>query len=182
MPKAPAKVPSKVPSRRLASVPNAPKTTTKSVFVSHSKHETFGERVVRLRLAAGMQSPSDLARAIWGEKEDARGFVTANNRDTIWRYEHDQGSPSRKNFALLAKALGVTEAELDPARAARFNRSVQMPDTLEIKIVSREQNRFRLVMDMELPGTLAQDVFSKVQTFMQAQGIGAPAKKAVKTK
>ena len=83
------------------------------------KIETFGQRLTRLRLAAGYLSPSDLARAIWGEKPDKRGFILANNRDTIWRYEHDRGLPSRKNLPKLALALNIKPEDLLPEKARR---------------------------------------------------------------
>lgn len=80
------------------------------------KTETFGQRLIRLRTAAGHPSPSDLARAMWGEKPDSRGFVVANNRDTIWRWEHDKGLPSRKNLSKLAEILNCKPEDLDPDR------------------------------------------------------------------
>ena len=129
--------------------------------------ETFGQRVRRLRIAAGMVSPSDLARAIWGEKPDARGFMLANNRDTIWRYENDKGMPSRKNLAKLALALGVPEEELDPERDKRAGSAspVYLP-TVELRVVDEPTNRWRLVLDLELPGQLASPVFQMVNEWL----------------
>jgi transcriptional regulator with XRE-family HTH domain len=125
--------------------------------------ETFGQRVVRLRLAKGWESPSDLARAIWGEKLDGRGFMVANNRDTIWRYENDKGKPSRANLEKLAAALGVPPDELDPERSTRVSPVIE---TLTIEVVSKERNEQRLALNMVLPGDLAFSVFQQINAWL----------------
>ena len=75
--------------------------------------ETFGERLIRLRTAAGYATASSLARAIYGTKADG----TARNRDNIWRYETNRSDPSKKNLAVLARFLHVTPQQLFPGRA-----------------------------------------------------------------
>lgn len=132
------------------------------------KHETFGQRVVRLRLAAGFQTPSDLARALWGEKRDKRGFMVANNRDTIWRYENDKGRPNRRNTAKLAEALGVAPEVLDPER----NRAPQklIPSAKpQLELVTLPDGRYRLTFSgaLDLPPADAMKLFQDIEAWWQ---------------
>jgi transcriptional regulator with XRE-family HTH domain len=60
-------------------------------------------------------SQSDLARKIWGEREDKRtGYLVAKNRDRISVYLRGASYPDPENMAKLAEVLGVTEEELAP--------------------------------------------------------------------
>jgi len=135
-------------------------------------NETFGQRVKRLRMERGMESPSDLARMIWGTRTDGRGFEVANNRDTIWRYENDKSAPSRKNLALLSQALGVPENELYPEGA----KSVRMIDVLECRIIDRTQQKYRLVVDLELDGSTADKVFGELREWLRENPNGPPVR------
>ena len=145
------------------------------------QEETFGTRLIRLRVAKGFATPSDLARAIWGDKPDNRGFMVAANRDTIWRYETDANMPSRKNLELLSKALGCTVEELDPERAARARVQPERPvaqqkaldDASDKPVMSNNwisPTRRVLTIHMELPAEIADKAFDEIAAWWKATG------------
>lgn len=71
---------------------------------------------VRLRemLAQKGWSQSDLARAVWGSTQDAKGNSVARNRDRVSQYCSGKGVPEPENLKKIADALGVTVAQLAP--------------------------------------------------------------------
>ena len=73
----------------------------------------FPHRLYRLRAHRGM-SQSDVARAIWGETTDNRGYVVAKNRDRISAYEGGRSVPEKTTLEALAELFGVSLAELAP--------------------------------------------------------------------
>jgi hypothetical protein len=68
-------------------------------------------------------SQSDLARKLWGEAEDNRGYKVARNRDLISSYEQGRALPSRENLENMAEVLGVKPEDLVPSEliAARMS-------------------------------------------------------------
>ena len=61
-------------------------------------------------------SASEVARRIWGESTDSRGYAVAKNRDRIGHYLAGTSYPEPKNLAELAKAVGVPVEELEIER------------------------------------------------------------------
>ena len=61
---------------------------------------------------------SDLARAVWGETTDSKGYIVARNRDRIGVYLKGQGFPEASTLAKIAKVLDTTAEELAPHTAA----------------------------------------------------------------
>lgn len=59
-------------------------------------------------------SQSALARRIWGEIEDPRGYKVARNRDRISSWLAGKSLPDPDNLTALARALGVSPDELMP--------------------------------------------------------------------
>jgi transcriptional regulator with XRE-family HTH domain len=59
-------------------------------------------------------SQSALAREIWGEQEDSRGYKVARNRDRISSYEAGKSVPEPHNLQKLADVLGMSVEELAP--------------------------------------------------------------------
>lgn len=70
------------------------------------------------RLAAEMNkrgwTKADLARRAFGETLDERGFKVAKSRDRVSFYVRGLQKPGPKNLGLIAKALGMSAAELAP--------------------------------------------------------------------
>lgn len=103
----------------------------------------FATNLYRARTEAGL-SQSELARKVWGETEDHRGYKVARNRDRISVYERGIAVPSRENLIALAEALGKTPEQLDPTSlshvASQGEPAIQMtmvegkPDSVHLKI------------------------------------------------
>lgn len=75
----------------------------------------------RLKEVMGEQglSQSDLARRIWGVKNDHRGSKVAANRGRISMYLKGNSLPDPDTVELIAGALNMTTAELcDPVKIA----------------------------------------------------------------
>jgi len=73
----------------------------------------FKQRLYLVRRDKGW-SQSELARRVWGEMEDKRGYMVAKNRDRISAYESGRSVPERSNLDAIAEALGMSVAELAP--------------------------------------------------------------------
>lgn len=65
------------------------------------------ELMARRRLNA-----SDLARQVWGEIKDQRGYMVARNRDRIGHYLSGVSFPEEANLRKLADVLGVSYEDL----------------------------------------------------------------------
>mgnify|MGYP002641039416 FL=1 len=74
---------------------------------------TFSERLRQVRENKGL-SQSELAREVWGETVDRRGYTVAKNRDRVSAYEGNRAKPTPKNLTALANVLGIDEANLAP--------------------------------------------------------------------
>jgi transcriptional regulator with XRE-family HTH domain len=59
-------------------------------------------------------SNSDLARAVWGETKDKRGYTVARNRDRVGQYVSGKSFPDPKNLSKIAVALNVDPNDLAP--------------------------------------------------------------------
>jgi len=73
----------------------------------------FKARLYQARRDKGW-SQSELARRVWGEMEDKRGYMVAKNRDRISAYESGRSVPERSNLDAIAEALGMSVSELAP--------------------------------------------------------------------
>lgn len=102
--------------------------TANSTPVQRLEMETFARRLHKLMLEKKM-SQSDLARKIWGQGTDSRGYNVAKNRDRISVYLKGQSYPDQINLQRIADVLGVTTEELAPdavaAAVERDNPEVQ---------------------------------------------------------
>lgn len=84
-------------------------------------------------------SQSELARRVWGETEDNRGYKVARNRDRISAYEKGSAQPTRENLEAIAEVLGVPPEELAPE--AKFNRA---EPAVAMTMLEGEPNRVHL--------------------------------------
>jgi ribosome-binding protein aMBF1 (putative translation factor) len=73
----------------------------------------FHERLHQARQLNGI-SQSDLAREVWGETTDSRGYTMAKNRDRISSYEKRKSAPSEQSLQVLARFFGLEPHELGP--------------------------------------------------------------------
>lgn len=75
--------------------------------------DQFARRLHALMNQRGMNN-SDLARAVWGETKDGKGYTVARNRDRIGVYLKAGGFPEPKTLSKIAEVLGVKPEELAP--------------------------------------------------------------------
>lgn len=82
---------------------------------AYEKHEVrrFAERLHQLMIEKGL-SQSELARAVWGETKDSRGYSVARNRDRISAWLRGETVPEAANLSRLAQALDTPVTELAP--------------------------------------------------------------------
>jgi hypothetical protein len=59
-------------------------------------------------------SNSDLARRVWGETTDNKGYKVARNRDRIAVYLQGKGFPEPATLHKITQKLGVAKEELAP--------------------------------------------------------------------
>lgn len=87
-------------------------------------------------------SQSGLARKIWGETKDPRGYKVARNRDRISAWLAGRSVPDHENLGRLSDALGVQPDDLMPAqdRPSASGRSVYGPPEITITSVAGASN------------------------------------------
>ena len=127
----------------------------------------FRHRLYQLRRDKGW-SQSELARRIWGEVEDARGYKVARNRDRISAYESGRAVPERANLDAVAAALGVTVEDLAPdVVLANPRAGSEASATMSLKILPGAATA-HLKIDAIVPTSVA----LKVLELLQAPGVG----------
>jgi transcriptional regulator with XRE-family HTH domain len=78
-----------------------------------SRKTGFGERLQRIMIEKGL-TQSDVARLAWGKMTDERGYEVARNRQVLGKYLAGTVTPRKDTIRKIAKALGVSFADLDP--------------------------------------------------------------------
>jgi len=79
---------------------------------------------LRNAMAERKMSASDLARAIWGDTTDSRGYKVAKNRDRIGAYLAGTGYPSKETLRKLCEVLGWSMADVPPATRSTAPRAL----------------------------------------------------------
>lgn len=103
---------------------------------------------------------SDLARMVWGETTDSRGYKVARNRDRISQYLSGASVPETHNLQKLADALSMDVAELAPdLTASALDRS--KPE-VAITAVAGHLDRVHLVVNKLVPLTVAAQVVALI--------------------
>jgi transcriptional regulator with XRE-family HTH domain len=67
----------------------------------------FAERLREAMQREGLNA-SDVARRVWGEIKDRRGYLVARNRDRIGYYLAGVSFPEEENLRKLADAVGLS--------------------------------------------------------------------------
>ena len=91
---------------------------TAPINLDQAKRGSFASNLRRLRLALNL-SQSDLARKIWGDTTDSRGYTVARSRDRISYYEAKKAVPEAHTLGVLADTLNTTVEELAPDLIAK---------------------------------------------------------------
>lgn len=119
----------------------------------------FANRLYRLRQARRW-SQSDVARAIWGEKENKAGRMEAVKRDAISTYEKGEVKPTRATLDLLAEVFGVTVEELAPDVLAERAAWGGSGSSVEVTMLSLPGGMMHLKIDKIIPADLAAQVIT----------------------
>lgn len=77
------------------------------------ENQQFARRLHAAMTNKGMNN-SDLARALWGETTDTKGYKVAKNRDRIAVYLRGEGLPAPATLHKMADVLDVPKEELMP--------------------------------------------------------------------
>ena len=131
----------------------------------------FRHRLYQLRRKAGW-SQSEVARRIWGETVDGRGYTVAKNRDRISAYEGGRAEPTRENLEAIAELFGVTLAELAPDLMVGSGKvgsdgAGGAPDTgpsLSMKSIPGS-DKFQIRVNLAVPMGVAMEVFELLRKF-----------------
>lgn len=119
--------------------------------------QDFARRLYRHMNAKGWTN-SDLARSVWGERTNARGYVEAKGRDRISVYLKGETIPEATTLKMLAEALGVDEADLCPSRLK--SALAWEPQSVSLAVAPGHPDKGRLQIDRIIPFTLAAKIIS----------------------
>lgn len=124
------------------------------------EQDQFARRLHAAMVNKGL-SNSDLARAVWGETTDTKGYKVARNRDRIAVYLKGAGMPEAGTLHKLAEVLGVPKEQLAPSvTAAVVDR--ERPE-FAMTMVPGQSGRVHLQMNMLVPLTLAVEVSKLIE-------------------
>lgn len=122
--------------------------TAGRTHVERVEIDQFARKLHAAMNAKGM-SNSDLARAVWGEVTDGKGYKVAKNRERIGVYLKGEGFPEPRTLAKLAEALDTTSEELAPEiTASTVDR--ERPE-LAMTMVSGHSDRVHVQVNALLP-------------------------------
>ncbi|UUJ74493.1 transcriptional repressor [Microcystis phage Mae-Yong1326-1] len=98
----------KAPIRRTMPSPDAGRPMIETMGMA-----SFARRLHEAMLRKGWNQ-SDVARAMWGEVTDNRGYKVARNRDRVSQYLRGESIPEAANLQKLADIFGMDVADLAP--------------------------------------------------------------------
>lgn len=119
---------------------------------------SFGDRLQRL-MDERQMTRADLARHIWGTMEDERGYTVARNRQLVGKYVAGTVTPSEKAMRLIAEALKVSYAELDPS-----SDPTRRPGS-GIVLTAVDRRNYRLDLSLVVPSEVATKVITLVSDY-----------------
>ncbi|MHC5033456.1 MAG: hypothetical protein ACYTFZ_00245 [Planctomycetota bacterium] len=110
---------------------------------------------------------SDLARAVWGETVDKRGYAVARNRDRVGQYVAGKSYPEPYNLQKIADVLGVKPEDLAPEL---FTAAVERETpSVAITAAAGHPDKVSVVINMLLPFALAMEIGKLISDYQEAQ-------------
>lgn len=111
---------------------------------------------------------SDLARAVWGETTDTKGYKVARNRDRIGVYLRGDGWPEPKTAEKMAEVFGIPKEELMPdVTAATVDR--EHPE-LALTMVAGHTDKVHLQVNALVPLTIASQIIALIEQSKTSDG------------
>jgi transcriptional regulator with XRE-family HTH domain len=130
------------------------------------ENQQFARRLHQAMTDKGMNN-SDLARALWGETEDTKGYKVAKNRDRIAVYLRGEGLPAPATLHKMANILDVPKEELVPDLSTpTIDRS--HPE-VAMKMISGDANKVQLQINGVVPLAVAVEI---IKLYEQAKKAG----------
>jgi hypothetical protein len=133
---------------------------------SRMENQQFARRLHQAMTDKGMNN-SDLARALWGETQDTKGYKVAKNRDRIAVYLRGEGLPAPATLHKMASILAVPKEELVPdLTTPTIDRS--HPE-VAMKMISGDANKVQLQINGVVPLSVAVEI---IKLYEQAKKAG----------
>lgn len=140
--------------------------------VERIEMEQFARRLHTAMTAKGLTN-SDLARLVWGETTDKKGYTVARNRDRISVYLRAEALPEPATLEKIAAALGLTKEDLAPElAAAAIDR--EKPE-LAMTMVAGHPDKVHLQINVLIPLSVATQIIALLNEAKQPQQPPAPA-------
>ena len=125
-----------------------------------SKDQEFARRLQYYMDQQGW-SNSDLARAVWGERTNKKGYREAIGRDRIASYLKGT-MPQPKALKQLAEALGVEPHDLSPEYTKA---SLEWePQAYSMRAAPGHPDKAHLTVDMIVPSRVAAQIMQMLMT------------------
>lgn len=123
--------------------------------VDKPEYQAFARRLHAAMQEKGMGN-SDLARAVWGEVEDGKGYKVAKNRHQVAVYLKGEGMPERATLQKICEVLGKTVEDLAPeTQTAAIDRT--RPE-MAMSMVSGQPGMAHLQINSTLPLDVAVEI------------------------
>lgn len=131
------------------------------------EYQAFARRLHAAMQAKGVGN-SDLARAIWGEVEDAKGYKVAKNRHQVALYLKGKAMPERATLQKICEFLEVPVEEMAPeTQTAAIDRT--RPE-LNFAMLSAQPGMVHLQINSILPLNVAVEIVRLYQQAKNAKG------------
>lgn len=124
--------------------------------IKHDK--TFPDRLQRLMDDAKM-TRAELAREIWGNMTDERGYDVPRNRQMIGKYLHGQSYPTSGTRRKMAEALGCTYTNLFP------NEAPQDRPGSGVTLTQVDRRNSQLTFSVIIPTVVALRIIDEVKDY-----------------
>jgi len=115
-------------------------------------------------------SASDLARKVWGDVTNDRGYTVARNRDRVGKYLRGYSIPDTKNLNALSKALGVAPEDLFRERNTSLAAPSTTGATVNLTAVPGAIGQSLLELRVILPTALAAEIIALIARHEQKAG------------
>lgn len=142
-----------------------PAPPEENVYIS--TEQDFARRLHHYMTQRGW-SQSDLARAVWGERKNARGYREAKGRDRISVFLKGKTIPETTTLAALAEALEVEPDELCPEQHKKA--MAWEPHSVSLTLAPGHSDRARLVIDRIVPFHVGAEIIA----ILAKHGLAAP--------
>lgn len=132
-----------------------------------SKDQDFARRLQYHMEQNGMTN-SDLARAVWGERTNGKGYREAIGRDNISKYLRGT-IPQPKTLRALSEALGVEVHDLSPEHTkASLDWEPQM---YSMRAAPGHPDKAHLTVDMIVPSRIAAEILARLTSISEEEKV-----------